>query len=81
MSNLSPRDEELFRHAAAPPPYQMAVDQLGIDTGKTREQFEQLTPSQIYQIARETYAGELPEFWRVWGDWHDSDEVQPMGDL
>jgi hypothetical protein len=81
MTSPLPLDEEFFRRSTAPPPYLRAVEQLVADSGRSWDEFEQLTPSQIYQVAQATYGDELPEFWRVWRDWHDGDQVQPMGDL
>jgi hypothetical protein len=81
MTAQPPMDEELFRYDSAPEPYQVAVDRLVADAGLTLDVLEQRTPTQIFQLAVEHYGAELPEYWRIWRDWHTSNEVPPMGDL
>jgi hypothetical protein len=45
------------------------------------EELEQTPLGQIAEMARETYGAALPEYWRVWHDWHDHGHAQPMGEL
>ena len=35
----------------------------------------------ILRLAEQSYGEQLPEFWRVWKDWTQTDHTQSMGDL
>lgn len=73
--------DERFSRGTAPRPLVEAVTAFCESSGRNLEDMEQMTPHEIYELAAAHYAGQLPEFWRVWQDWHESDDVQPMGDL
>lgn len=81
MTERPQTDDELFRFATAPAPYQKAVELFCQDSGKSLTEIEQLTPHQIFERVREHYGEDLSEFWRIWKDWHSPEDVQPTGDL
>lgn len=70
-----------FQPRTAPQPLRAAVEALCAERGATLDEMEQLTLGQIAQLARETYGTQLPEYWRIWNDWHDNGRIQPMGEL
>ena len=81
MAESTPHDEPTFDRRTAAHPHLRAVEQLAEDTGRTMDDMERLTSTQLFELARQQYGAALPEFWRVWQDWHGDDPVQPMGDL
>ncbi len=81
MAGMPDLPEEFFQRGKSPAPLVTAVEQLCRDAGCSIEHMEQRTPSEIFELARDHYGSDLPEFWRIWEDWHESDEIPPMGDL
>lgn len=79
-AGYSPQEERFDRRTAGKP-YLAAVQELCAHAGKSLEQMEQLSLNEIFELAEATYGENLPSFWQTWRDWHDDDEVQPMGDL
>ncbi len=73
--------EETFDHRSAPTPLFDAVTALCQDSGRTIEEMEKCTLPQIADLATETYGERLPEFWRIWLDWHRPAPPAPMGEL
>jgi hypothetical protein len=57
-----------------------AVKQLADVTGQNVASFHGRTLTEIFQLADDTY-DELPEFWRVWKEWHAPQPRPEMGDL
>jgi len=70
-----------FQRRSAPEVLRAAVEQLCQKRGMLIEELEQTPLGQIAEMARETYGAEMPEYWRVWHDWHDHGHPQPMGEL
>jgi hypothetical protein len=81
MSNRAGEEDDVFQKDKAPAALRQNVEQLCRDTGRTLEQMENLPLQSLYQLAQQTYGAELPEYWRIWKDWHENDQIQPMGDL
>ena len=77
----TPDDNRFNRKETAGTPLGAAVEELALKSGRELDQLEWLTMPQILELAQETYGEALPEFWRIWADWHRPDEQQPMGDL
>ena len=77
-----PNDDRFNRQEAAGTPLLAAIEELcRLNPGRSLDDMEQLTLGEIFAIAVETHAGELPEFWRIWQDWNQPGLQQPMGDL
>jgi len=74
-------NDEPFTIKTAPQPMLQAVDELASSLGRNIEEMELYTMGQVFEMAVDHYGEPLPDYWRVWKDWHDPDEIQPMGDL
>ncbi len=61
-------------------PMVAAVKDLAEQTGEHLESFYGRPLLEIANLADEIY-DELPEFWRVWKDWHAPQPRPEMGDL
>lgn len=70
-----------FYRDRAPLPLKRSVEQLCVDADQAVSDMEGRPLEEIFVLACATYGDQLPEFWRVWKDWHDNDQVQDMGDL
>ena len=57
-----------------------AVAELASRTGEDPKDFIGRSMQQIFNLAEETY-DELPEFWRIWKEWHAPQPKPEMGDL
>ena len=57
-----------------------AIAELARDTGDDVSAFVGRSLAEIFQLVDETYA-ELPDFWRVWEQWHAPQPRPEMGDL
>ncbi|QDU97148.1 hypothetical protein [Lignipirellula cremea] len=58
------------------------IEALSQATGKTLDDFEQMTMRQIHDLAVAHYGKEnLPEIWSIWDDWNRPGQEQYMGDL
>lgn len=57
-----------------------AVAELAMKTGQDPADFNGRTMSEIFQLAEELYE-ELPDFWRIWKEWHAPQPRPKMGDL
>ena len=57
-----------------------AVTDLARLTGEDPKDFVGRSLMQIFNLAEEHY-DELPEFWRVWKEWHVPQPPPEMGDL
>lgn len=57
-----------------------AVAELASQTGEDPKDFIGRSMQQIFNLAEETY-DELPEFWRIWKEWHAPQPKPEMGDL
>ncbi len=57
-----------------------AVEELAEATGANASEFVGRSYQSLFNLAEETYE-ELPEFWRVWKDWHAPQPKPEMGDL
>jgi hypothetical protein len=78
----SPNDDQFNRKEAVGTPLLSAVEDLcRHNPGYTLSRMEQLTLGEIAELASATYGTRLPEFWRIWNDWNQSGQEQPMGDL
>jgi len=73
--------DERFFSDKAPLPLRQNVEQLALDAEQSLSAMEGRKLGDIFALACKTYGGQLPEFWRVWKDWHENDQVQDMGDL
>jgi hypothetical protein len=73
--------DDVYLREKAPQPLRTAVEQLGQDAHRAPEELEGATLASIFALAQQTYGHSLPEFWRIWKDWHDGDQIQPMGEL
>lgn len=58
-----------------------AVQELAAKTGREIGAFHGWKLMEIFELAKDTYDDELPEFWRVWQDWHAPQPRPDMGDL
>lgn len=77
-----PADDDRFRaEDARGTPLMRAVEQLEKDSGRSIESMELLSRLELGELAETTYGAELPEFWRVWLDWHRPQPLPPTGDL
>jgi len=74
-------NDDVFSIADAPEAMLTAVRELALAMERSMEEMELYNMGQIFEFAVDHYGGALPDFWRVWKDWHESDEIQPMGDL
>lgn len=74
-------DDDIFLADRAPRALRQAVARLCEDAGRAMTDMERRSLAEIFELARGTYGAQLPEFWRVWQDWHGPDQIQPMGDL
>jgi hypothetical protein len=80
--HTSPNDDLFSRKEAAGTPLMSAVEELcRRNPGYSLAGMEQMTLGEIFDLARETYSEQLPEFWRIWNDWSQPGLEQPMGDL
>lgn len=57
-----------------------AVADLAAKTGREPKSFHGTTLTEIYTLAEETY-DDLPDFWKVWHEWHAPQPEPKMGDL
>ena len=57
-----------------------AVAELAAKTGQDPKDFIGRSLQQIFNEADATY-DELPEFWRIWKDWHAPQPRLELGDL
>ena len=57
-----------------------AVAELARLTGEDPNDFVGRSLMQIFNLAEEHY-DELPDFWRVWKEWHAPQPPPEMGDL
>lgn len=57
-----------------------AVTALAERSGVSPNEFAGRSYQWIFNLAEETY-DELPEFWRVWQQWHAPQPKPEMGDL
>jgi len=57
-----------------------AVAELAAKTGEDVASFQGRTMTEIFQLADASY-DELPEFWRVWSEWHAPQPKPNTGDL
>lgn len=57
-----------------------AVEALAEVTGAIPSEFIGRSYQSLFNLAEETYE-ELPEFWRVWKEWHAPQPKPEMGDL
>jgi len=80
MSDDSLHDERYFADKA-PFALRQAVEQLAQDSEHSLSQLEGMKLGDVFALACATYGDSLPEFWRVWKDWHENDQVQDMGEL
>ncbi|MCA9241864.1 MAG: hypothetical protein KDA37_16755 [Planctomycetales bacterium] len=71
---------EFFTPQESAAPMVEAVRQMAADRGEAFETFVGKSYGELGAIAEETY-DELPEFWRVWKDWHTPQPRPHMGDL
>jgi hypothetical protein len=76
-----PNDDHFCRRETAGTPLLAAVDALALRTGRTLDHMELLTLGEIAELAIDHYGANLPEFWRIWIDWNQHGQAQPMGDL
>jgi hypothetical protein len=76
-----PNDDRFSRRECAGTPLLAAVEELAQRTGRTLDHMELLTLGEIAEQAEDHYGDPLPEFWRVWIDWNQPGQAQPMGDL
>jgi len=77
----SAADHEFSPRAAAPALNQAIAD-LAARTGRPESEFTGIRLGDAYQLAREAFGDELPEFWKVWNSWNDApDDPAPWGDL
>ena len=61
-------------------PMIQAVEELAEITGASASDFVGRSYQSLFNLAEETYE-ELPEFWRVWKEWHAPQPKPEMGDL
>jgi len=80
MSDDSLHDERFFSDKA-PLALRRSVEQLAQDSEQALSTMEGRNLGEIFALACQTYGDQLPEFWKVWKDWHENDQVQDMGDL
>ena len=73
--------DERFFADKAPLALRRSVEQLAQDSQRSLSEMEGLKLGDIFALACSTYGDQLPEFWRVWKDWQENDQVQDMGDL
>lgn len=57
-----------------------AVADLAQATGRSPESFTGMSLAEIAALADATY-DQLPQFWKVWQDWHAPQPPPQMGDL
>lgn len=58
-----------------------AVEQLAETVGRPFDSFVGLSLTEVADQASETYGQKLPDFWRVWQEWHVPQARPEMGDL
>ena len=58
-----------------------AVKLLADNVGEPFDSFVGRSLADVAQLAFDTYGSELPEFWRVWKEWHAPQPRPEMGDL
>lgn len=75
-----PNDDRFCRRETAGTPLLAAVDELALRTGRSLEEMELLNLGEIADMAVDHYGRGLPEFWRIWIDWNQPGQSQPMGD-
>lgn len=58
-----------------------AVEALADAMGRPFDSFVGQSVADVSALASETYGQDLPEFWRVWQEWHAPQPRPEMGDL
>lgn len=72
----------VFNRKSAAPALIKAMEDLASRTGRTLDDFHQITLGEAYHLAKDVYGQSLPDYWRVWASWNDApDEPAEMGDL
>lgn len=80
MPEPNPADE-LYSRQEATQALNAAVAELAQRLGESIESMEQRTLGECYAMAVETYGDQLPDFWRIWGEWQKPYKIPPMGEL
>ena len=58
-----------------------AVEQLAERTGRSFQEFVHIPLEELGRQVEDYYGDDLPEFWRIWKDWHSPQPPPEMGDL
>ncbi len=74
-------DVDLFHKAAASRALLAAVTDLAVKSGIPLKRQEGRPLLELYRSAEALYGDELPDFWRIWGEWQEPPDLSTMGEL
>ncbi len=74
-------DSNVFQRASASRALLAAMTDLAERLGESLEALENCPLADAYRRAQAVYGVDLPDFWRIWGEWQLPADLSTLGEL